>query len=140
MPREVPAEAGFFRVELRALLPRELCEGWRDDFVARTGDMVDDGFGQVLQDMPSVAVEPAMGEASAQLVLEWTGLPATSPWHAVEMIIELVKTISPDLLVAPDRLGVTVTTERRIGHDVILDDDQLAELEQEVRRRADWSS
>ena len=100
--------------------------------------MVDDGFGQVLQDMPSVRVEPAALEAWAQLVLEWTGLPATSPWAAVEMVIELVKTISPDLLVHPDRLGVTVTTERRIGHEVVLDDDQLAELEQEVRRRTDW--
>ena len=138
MPREVPAEAGFFRVELRALLSREVCETWRDNFVLRTGQAVEGGYGQVLQDLPSVRIEESPLEAWAQLVLEWTRLPTTSPWDAVEMAIEQLRTLSPDLLVEPDRLGVTVTTEQRIGHDIVLDDDELAELDEEVRRRMNW--
>jgi hypothetical protein len=138
MPKYVPAEAGFFRVELRVPFDRETAEQFRSDFDDWIGAMAESEFAQGLGNMPSIRLDSAT-EEYAELVLEWVGVPADGPWDAAEQQLNSVgKLAFPDLLTVPDGLQVTVTRVRSVGRDVVLDDETVARLEQEADERMSW--
>lgn len=138
MPKQIPAEAGFFRVELRVPAPNETAKDFHRDFDAWIGAMAMSQYAEGLGALPSIRIEQTT-EDYAEIVLEWDHAPADDLWNAVEtQINKVAKLAFPDLLKLPDELVVTVTRVRGVGHDVTLDDKTLESLSLEADDQIRW--
>lgn len=135
MPRLVPAHAGYFRVTLRIPNDRDWCADTRDSFDEWMGELAASKHAAGLGAQPSVRVA-AVTQETAELILEWVHQPAEGPWEAVEVVIDTAKVAFPDILTKTNDLYLSVVRESAVGHDVLLDEDRVAELEREGQRRA----
>ena len=134
MPEFVPAHAGLFRVTIRVPNDLEWCEETKASFDGALSSMAETGYGTAIGAMPATRIE--RGVTYAELVLEWVRQPGRGPWDAVEGVIETAKTAFPDLLVVTDELHVSVERESAVGRDVMLTDEQVAELRRRGEREA----